>query len=75
MDVSTRNECGNSDGDNHAFEEIFQLHHRRVYSLCLRMTGNVAEAEDLTQEVFVQVFRKGQSFRAASRLFRRGCIV
>ena len=45
------------------FEEIFQLHHRRVYSLCLRMIGNPTEAEDLTQDVFVQVFRKLGSFR------------
>ena len=45
------------------FEEIFKQHHRRVYAVCLRMTGNVAEAEDVTQEVFVQVFRKMGSFR------------
>ena len=50
------------------FEEIFQLHHRRVYSLCLRMTGNPAEAEDLTQDVFVLVFRKLGSFRGESAL-------
>ncbi len=48
------------------FEEIFQLHHRRVYSICLRMTGNSTEAEDLTQDVFVQVFRKLGSFRGES---------
>jgi RNA polymerase sigma-70 factor (ECF subfamily) len=48
------------------FEEIFQLHHRRVYSLCLRMIGNSTEAEDLTQDVFVQVFRKFGSFRGES---------
>ena len=49
-----------------AFEEIFQLYHRRVYSLCLRMIGNSTEAEDLTQDVFVQVFRKLGSFRGES---------
>jgi len=48
------------------FEEIFQLHHRRIYTLCLRMIGNAAEAEDLTQDVFVQVFRKLGSFRGES---------
>jgi RNA polymerase sigma-70 factor (ECF subfamily) len=48
------------------FEEIFQLHHRRVYSLCLRMMGNPVEAEDLTQNVFIQVFRKLGSFRGES---------
>ena len=53
--------CGH--GDTPPFEEIFRLYHRRVYGLCLRMTANVAEAEDLTQDVFVQVFRKMGSFR------------
>jgi RNA polymerase sigma-70 factor, ECF subfamily len=48
------------------FEELFKLHHGKVYGLCLRMTGNVAEAEDLTQEVFVQVFRKLDTFRGES---------
>ena len=53
-------------GDMEAFERLYQLHHRRVYSLCLRMTQNVAEAEDLTQEVFVNLFRKLGSFRGDS---------
>ncbi|SRR6266545_1096659 len=48
------------------FEELFKLHHRRVYAVCLRMTGNAAEAEDLSQEVFVQVFRKLDTFRGES---------
>lgn len=48
------------------FEELFKLHHGRVYAMCLRMTGNTAEAEDLTQEVFVQVFRKLNTFRGES---------
>ncbi|MDX6578138.1 MAG: polymerase sigma-70 factor, subfamily [Blastocatellia bacterium] len=55
----------NSDGAQ-PFEEIFRLHHRRVYSLCLRMIGNSTEAEDLTQDVFMQVFRKLGSFRGES---------
>ena len=45
------------------FEELYRKHYRRVYSICLRMTGNVAEAEDLTQEVFIQLHRKIGSFR------------
>lgn len=49
-----------------SFEEVFRLHHRRVYSICLRMTGNPAEAEDLTQDVFVLVFRKLAGFRGES---------
>jgi RNA polymerase sigma-70 factor, ECF subfamily len=48
------------------FEELYRKHYRRVYSICLRMTGNVAEAEDLTQEVFIQLNRKLGSFRGES---------
>lgn len=50
-------------GDERAFAALFQMHQKRVYSLCLLMTKNVAEAEDLTQEAFLQVFRKIASFR------------
>ena len=53
-------------GDLQSFEELFKLHHGKVYSLCLRMTGNTTEAEDLSQEVFVQVFRKLDTFRGES---------
>jgi RNA polymerase sigma-70 factor (ECF subfamily) len=45
------------------FEDLYSTHYRRVYSICLRMTGSVAEAEDLTQEVFIQLHRKLGSFR------------
>lgn len=50
-------------GDFGAFEQIYRQHHRRVYLLCLRMTRSVSEAEDLTQDVFVQLFRKIGTFR------------
>lgn len=53
-------------GDMRAFEELYRRHNRRVYSLCLRMTQNVTEAEDLSQEVFVHLFRKIGSFRGES---------
>jgi len=53
-------------GDMNAFEQLYERHSRRVYSLCLRMTQNVAEAEDLAQEVFIQLFRKIGSFRGDS---------
>lgn len=53
-------------GDMRAFEELYARHNRRVYSLCLRMTQNVSEAEDLTQEAFIQLFRKIGSFRGDS---------
>jgi RNA polymerase sigma-70 factor (ECF subfamily) len=53
-------------GDVLAFEELYARHNRRVYSLCLRMTGNTSEAEDLAQEVFIQLYRKIGSFRGES---------
>ncbi len=53
-------------GDAEAFEMLYGLHKRRVYSLCLRMTGNTAEAEDLTQEAFLQLYRKIATFRGES---------
>src|SRR3990172_5461637 len=53
-------------GDMNAFEQLYERHSRRVYSLYLRMTQNVAEAEDLAQEVFIQLFRKIGSFRGDS---------
>jgi RNA polymerase sigma-70 factor, ECF subfamily len=46
---------------------LYEQHSRRVYSLCLRMTGNTAEAEDLTQEVFIQLMCKLDSFRGESK--------
>ena len=49
-----------------AFEIIYQRYHRRTYSLTMRMTNNTSEAEDLTQEVFIQLFRKAGSFRGDS---------
>jgi RNA polymerase sigma-70 factor (ECF subfamily) len=54
-------------GNSDAFERLYNLHVRRVYGLCLRMVGNSAEAEDLTQEAFLQMFRKLRSFRGESR--------
>lgn len=53
-------------GNMFAFEELYNRHHRRVYSLCLRMLQNTHEAEDLTQEVFIQLYRKIGSFRGDS---------
>jgi RNA polymerase sigma-70 factor (ECF subfamily) len=54
------------DGDLAAFELVYERYHRRTYSLCLRMTASQTEAEDLTQEVFIQLFRKIGSFRGDS---------
>ncbi|MCS6873492.1 MAG: RNA polymerase sigma factor [Pyrinomonadaceae bacterium] len=55
-----------SEGNSAAFEAIYRRHHRRVYNLCLRMLKDSAEAEDLTQEVFIQLYRKMDSFRGES---------
>ena len=52
--------------DEEAFSALFELHKRRVFSLCLRMTGDIAEAEDLTQDAFMQLFRKIGTFRGES---------
>jgi RNA polymerase sigma-70 factor (ECF subfamily) len=51
-------------GDADAFEELYRLHHRRVYTLCLRMTQNEAEAEDITQDIFIILMRKAGDYRA-----------
>jgi len=55
-----------SGGNLAAFELIYQRYHRRTFSLTMRMTNNTSEAEDLTQEVFIQLFRKSGSFRGDS---------
>src|ERR1700677_1929827 len=53
-------------GDAEAFSKLYALHKRRVYTLCLRMLGNVSEAEDMTQEAFLHLFQKIGSFRGES---------
>lgn len=55
-------------GDADAFATLFYAHKPRIYSVCLRMTNNTAEAEDLTQDAFLQVFRKLATFRGDSAL-------
>src|ERR1700751_2265551 len=53
-------------GEESAFEALYHAHKRRVYHLCFRMIGNTAEAEELTQEAFLRLFRKIHMFRADS---------
>lgn len=53
-------------GDADGFEVLYELHGRRVYGLCLRMTRNPAEAEELTQECFMRLFRKLPTYRGES---------
>lgn len=53
-------------GDEACFAALYAQHKRRVFSLCLRMTGDYQRAEDFTQEAFLQLFRKIGSFRGES---------
>jgi RNA polymerase sigma-70 factor (ECF subfamily) len=55
-------------GESEAFADLFHAHKSRVYSICLRMTNNTAQAEDLTQDAFLQVFRKLATFKGNSAL-------
>ena len=68
LDKATDLQLAKSAGHNDmgAFEEIYKRHHRRVYSVCLRMLQNTSEAEDLTQDTFIQLYRKIGSFRGDS---------
>lgn len=52
--------------DARAFEALYRMHVDKIYGLCLRMTGNVSEAEDCTQEAFIQAWNKMQKFRGDS---------
>lgn len=64
--ITDRNVQLAATGDMAAFEEVYRTYHRRVYAQCLRMTRSVPEAEDLTQEVFIQLYRKLKTFRGDS---------
>jgi RNA polymerase sigma-70 factor (ECF subfamily) len=55
-----------TDEEQKAFQKLYQTHHPRVHSICLRMTRDIAEAEDLTQEVFIHLFRAIGTFRGES---------
>ena len=56
-------------GENSAWESLLQVHTRKIYNLCYRFTGRPAEAEDLTQEVFIKIFQTLQSFDEAQGTF------
>lgn len=53
-------------GDSGAFESLYRAHVDKVYGLCLRMTGNAADAEDCAQEAFIQAWSKLDKFRGDS---------
>lgn len=52
--------------DSRAFEALYRAHSGKIYGLCLRMTGNAAEAEDCAQEAFIQAWTKLKRFRGES---------
>jgi RNA polymerase sigma-70 factor, ECF subfamily len=56
-------------GDEAAWEELVRLHTRRIYGLCFRFTGSGQQAQDLTQEVFLRVFRTLRTFRSEEGSF------
>ena len=56
-------------GDETAWEELVRIHTRKVYGLCYRFTGSGSEAQDLTQEVFLRVFRTVKTFRSSEGSF------
>ena len=56
-------------GHEAAWEDLVKLHTRRVYSICFRFTSSEAEAQDLTQDVFLRVFKNLKSFRSGEGLF------
>lgn len=57
-------------GEESAWEDLVKVHTRRVYSICYRFTGSDSEAQDLTQEVFLRIFRNLKSFRAGEGSFQ-----
>ena len=67
QDSSLVDRCLN--GDDAAWEELVRVHTRRVYGLCYRFTGSNTESQDLTQEVFLRIFRSLRSFRSAEGSF------
>jgi RNA polymerase sigma-70 factor (ECF subfamily) len=56
-------------GQESAWEDLVKVHTRRVYSICYRFTNSDSEAQDLTQDVFLRVFKNLKSFRAGEGLF------
>ncbi len=57
-------------GEDAAWEDLVKVHTRRVYAICYRFTGSDHEAQDLTQEVFLRVFRSVKSFRSGEGSFQ-----
>ena len=57
------------EGDQGSWEDLVKVHTRRVYAICYRFVGKDEEAQDLTQEVFLRIFKTLRSFRAGEGSF------
>ncbi len=55
-------------GDSYAFKQLFEQHQHMVYNICYRMSGSRAEAEDITQDVFIKIFHSIEKFRGEAKL-------
>ena len=66
-DEAQRRIVQSQNGDHGAFEELIREHQRMIHSLCYRMSGSVADAEDLAQETFIQAYQHLDGFRAEAR--------
>jgi RNA polymerase sigma-70 factor (ECF subfamily) len=55
--------CDSQNGNAHAFESLVRVHQRMIHALTFRMTGSIADADDLAQETFIQAFQRIGSFR------------
>jgi RNA polymerase sigma-70 factor (ECF subfamily) len=56
-------------GDGAGWQDLVRIHTRRVYAICFRFTGSAADAQDLTQDVFLRVFKSLATFRSATGTF------
>ncbi|MCH8874993.1 sigma-70 family RNA polymerase sigma factor, partial [candidate division KSB1 bacterium] len=56
-------------GSENAFRKLFEQYHLRVISTAYRMCGNIQEAEDVTQDVFLKAFKEIKKFRESAGLF------
>jgi RNA polymerase sigma-70 factor, ECF subfamily len=66
-DAETRRIVESQSGDPSAFEALIREHQRMIHSLCYRMTGSLADADDLAQETFIQAYQHLDGFRAEAR--------
>src|SRR5438105_6052445 len=67
MDDEASRVAQSQNGDHAAFESLIRDYQRMIHSLCYRMTGSMAEAEDLAQETFIRAYRELRGFRAEAR--------